>query len=69
MKTILRSIFLLFSIAFLNAQQISLGEISRTAKFGKLIDEINNGTTKIKYSDIKGIPYYYPEFILSLIHI
>lgn len=63
MKTVFSSIFLLFVMAGLQAQQISLGEISRTAKFGKLIDEQNNGATKIKYSDIKGIPYYYPEFI------
>ena len=63
MKTIFIALFSLFAGLFLQAQQVSLGEISRTARFGQLIDEVNNGATKINYSDIKGIPYYYPEFI------
>lgn len=56
---------LLLSITgnLLQAQQISLGEISRNARFNQQIDEFNNGKSKIKYSDIKGIPYYYPQFV------
>lgn len=45
------------------AQQVSsVGEIARQAKFTKVIDEINNGKQKIKYSDIQGIPYYTANF-------
>jgi hypothetical protein len=45
------------------AQQISTREISSNIRFNKQIEEFNNGTEKIRYADIKGIPYYYPEFI------
>ncbi|QOW10738.1 hypothetical protein Q73A0000_10320 [Kaistella flava (ex Peng et al. 2021)] len=53
---------LLITGTILQAQQISLGEISRNARFNQQIDESNNGKSKIKYSDIQGIPYYYPQF-------
>lgn len=56
--------FCILSLGFnIKSQQISVSEIARTAHFNKLIDEVNNGKDKIKYSDIKGIPYYYPNFI------
>ena len=48
---------------FFRAQQISLGEINRNLRFEKELDKFNNGPEKIKYSDIKGIPYYYPQFL------
>ena len=63
MNKILRLIFLLFSGILLQAQQVSLNEISRKARFDRQIEELNNGAPKINYSDIQGIPYYYPEFI------
>lgn len=60
--------FLIFTFAFFGfvvseAQTVSLGEISRRARFDQQIDELNNGKTKIDYSSIHGIPYYYPQFI------
>ena len=63
MKTILISILLLISSNFLQAQQVTLSEIARQSKFTKIIDEINNGKQKIKYSDIQGIPYYSKDFL------
>lgn len=63
MKKIIFAVFLFVSGVFLLAQQISVGELSRTAKFSKVIDEINNGKQKIKYSDIQGIPYYTANFV------
>ena len=62
MKILLTLLPLFFAGVFSQAQQISLGEIARNARFDKQIDEFNNGQTKIKYSDINGIPYYYPQF-------
>lgn len=61
MKTFI-SFVLILSIGFTYAQQVSLGEISRLVRFTKTIDEVNNGKTKLKYSDIQGIPYYYDNF-------
>ncbi len=62
MKIIFSVLSLLFFGAFLQAQQ-TLSEISRTTKFEKQIEEFNNGKSKIKYSDVKGTPYYDPEFL------
>ncbi len=62
MKIIFCVLCLLFFGAFLQAQQ-TLSEISRTSKFEKQIEEFNNGKSKIKYSDVKGTPYYDPEFL------
>lgn len=45
------------------AQQLNVGEIARTARFSKIIDEVNNGPKKLKYSDIQGSPYYYANFV------
>lgn len=63
MKTFITLLSFLITGISLQAQQISLGEISRNARFNNQIDEFNNGKTKIKYSDIQGIPYYYPQFV------
>jgi len=63
MNKILSLTFVLISGILLQAQQVSLNEISRKARFDKQIEELNNGASKINYSDIQGIPYYYPEFI------
>ena len=52
----------LLTVLALQAQQISVSEIARNAKWDKLIDEVNNGKQKIKYSDIDGIPYYTAGF-------
>lgn len=48
---------------FFQAQQISLSEINRNLRFEKETDKFNNGESKIKYSDVKGIPYYNPQFL------
>ena len=61
MKIIFTLISLL-TVLVLQAQQISVSEIARNAKWDKLIDEVNNGKQKIKYSDIDGIPYYTAGF-------
>ncbi len=37
----------LLTVLALQAQQISVSEIARTAKWDKLIDEVNNGKQKI----------------------
>src|SRR6218665_162997 len=58
MKTKIITAAILFSGLFLNAQQISVGEYARAAKFSKTIDEINNGKAVLKYSDIQGNPFY-----------
>jgi len=63
MKIFYGLILIAISAISLQAQQISLGEISRLAKFNKLIDEVNNGTQKIKYSEIEGIPYSNINFV------
>ena len=63
MKTIIISASLFLSITSLQAQQISVTEMARTARFSKIIDEVNNGPKKIKYSDIQGTPYYYVNFV------
>lgn len=64
MKTIITSVSLLFVGFFTSAQQhISLGEAARTARFNKIIDEVNNGPKKLKYADIQGSPYYYANFV------
>jgi hypothetical protein len=63
MKVFFSFIGLFGALIFTQAQQISTREISSTIRFNNQIEEFNNGTEKIKYSDIKGIPYYYPQFI------
>lgn len=63
MKIIITLLSLLVTGFSIDAQQISLREISSNTRFDKHIDELNNGKTKIKYSDIQGIPYYYAQFI------
>lgn len=63
MKKSLIAALVLTGIIFTQSQQLStVGEIARTAQFSKVIDEINNGKQKIKYSDIQGIPYYTATF-------
>ena len=64
MKTIIITVSLFFGGFLSHAQQhISLGEAARTARFNKIIDEVNNGPKKLKYSDIQGSPYYYANFV------
>lgn len=63
MKTIYLGFALMLGGISICAQQISVTEMARLAKFTKTIDEINNGKQKIKYSDIQGIPYYYSNFL------
>ncbi|WP_234110776.1 MULTISPECIES: hypothetical protein [Chryseobacterium] len=63
MKIITCSVLLFIGSHFFQAQQITLGDLARQARFSKVIDEVNNGKTKIKYSDISGIPYYTPGFV------
>ncbi|WP_285270353.1 hypothetical protein [Kaistella rhinocerotis] len=63
MKTIYTIISLFAVSVSLHAQQITVGEVARQAKWTKLIDEVNNGKQKIKYSDIEGIPYYNRTFL------
>jgi len=55
MKTIFITASLLFSGIFLQAQQIDL---ARNAQFVKSMDELNNGKSVLKYSDIQGNPFY-----------
>ena len=62
MKSYIIPICLFFITSSYSAQQLSIGELSRNAKFIKSIDELNNGKTKIKYTDIKGSPFYKKEF-------
>lgn len=62
---------IIYTIIFLAALNLSgqsivlseLGNAVRVSNFNKMIDEINNGKEKIKYSDINGIPYYYAGFV------
>lgn len=68
MKIIYSLIILAITSLSLHAQQFatvfpSINEAARVAKFNKLIDEVNNGKEKIKYSDISGIPYYSAGFV------
>lgn len=63
MKIIYSLIFLAIGSLSLNAQQTSVGDAARVARFNKLIEEVNNGKEKIKYSDINGIPYYSAGFV------
>jgi len=60
MKKLIITASIFLSGIYLQAQQIDL---ARNAQFTKSMDEINNGPKKIKYSDIQGTPYYYPNFI------
>lgn len=46
----------------LEAQQLSLGGNSWVANFKKASDEVNNQEEKLKYSEIKGTPYYKADF-------
>lgn len=63
MKTIIITASLLFTNAILNAQYISnFNEIARTARFNKIIEEVNNGKAVLKYSDIQGNPFYKSGF-------
>ncbi|WP_028120993.1 hypothetical protein [Epilithonimonas tenax] len=63
MKTIIITASLLFNGIFLQAQQISVSDLARTARFNKIIDEVNNGPKKLKYSEIQGTPYYFANFV------
>lgn len=63
MKIIYSIVLLAISTISLNAQQITLGDATRVSNFNKMVDEVNNGKTKIKYSDINGIPYYSAGFV------
>ena len=63
MKTIFIVAGIFLSGISLQAQQISVTEMARTARFSKIIDEVNNGPKKLKYSDIQGSPYYYANFV------
>lgn len=61
---IIYSLILLATINItLNAQLSIVTDAARVARFNKMIDEVNNGKTKIKYSDISGIPYYSAGFL------
>lgn len=62
MKTIIITVSLFFGVICLNAQQISVGDVARTAHFNRTIDEINNGKAVLKYSDIQGNPFYKSGF-------
>jgi len=59
MKTIIVSAAIFSSINFLNAQQI---DFARNAHFTKSMDELTNGKAVLKYSDIKGSPFYKKGF-------
>ena len=63
MKIIYGLIILAIINSTIKAQFTSINEAARVAKFNKLIDEVNNGKQKIKYSDINGIPYYSAGFV------
>jgi len=64
MKTIIITASLFFGGFFSHAQQhMTLGEAARAARFNKIIDEVNNGPKKLRYSDIQGKPYYYANFV------
>lgn len=67
MKIFYSFIIIAASTFSLNAQQISLSETARFTKFNKLIDEINNGKAKLKYSDIQGLPYTHANFVKAKI--
>jgi len=63
MKAIIITASLLFSSTILNAQYLSnFNDIARTARFNKIIDEVNNGKAVLKYSDIQGNPFYKKGF-------
>ena len=63
MKTIIITASLLFTNTFLNAQYLSnFNEIARTARFNKILEEVNNGKAVLKYSDIQGNPFYKSGF-------
>lgn len=63
MKTIIITASFLFTNIILNAQYISnFNDIARTARFNKTLDEINNGISVLKYSDIQGNPFYKSGF-------
>lgn len=62
MKSIIITASLLISSISLQAQQISVTEYARNAKFNRTIDEINNGKATLKYSDIQGNPFYKSGF-------
>ena len=56
--------FIVTALTFfsLEAQQLSPGGNSWVANFKKASDEVNNQEEKLKYSEIKGTPYYNPDF-------
>ena len=56
-------ILIISAAVLLQAQQISLQQIALNNRFEKNMDTFNNGEAKIYYSDVLGIPYYYPDFI------
>lgn len=64
----MKIIYIIIFLAVLNlsGQSGQLSEVSnavRVSNFNKMIDEINNGKEKIKYSEINGIPYYSAGFV------
>lgn len=63
MKIIYSIVLLAISTISLNAQHATIGDATRVSNFNKMVDEVNNGKTKIKYSDINGIPYYSAGFV------
>ena len=67
MKTIVITFFCILLIGIsTKAQQpdrINFNDFARTANFNKSLEEVNYGKEKIKYENIKGTPYYYPNFI------
>ena len=63
MKKVFIIATLFMSGFYLQAQQIMVSDLARTARFNKIIDEVNNGPKKIKYDDIQGTPYYYKNFV------
>lgn len=63
MKTIIITASLLFIGSILNGQYLgNFNELARTARFNKIIEEVNNGKAILKYSDIQGNPFYKSGF-------
>lgn len=65
MKSIFSSLVILFATSYMQAQQVSVAEMARMARFDKVIDELNNGPKKLNYSEVSGSPYYYKNFVAA----
>lgn len=63
MKKLIAAVLLVAGVFSQAQRHINVSEAARIAHFNKVIDEINNGKEKIKYSDIQGIPYYTANFV------